>query len=95
MALYSGLLITLSADQELRDKVLLWLDLDPQFEVGELVGNLLPIAMEARDPFEAEEKVRMLQSVEGIDFVDVVSVEFERQSAEQNEQSSEEYSGTP
>lgn len=50
----------------------------PHLEVGELIEKrLLPVTIDAPDHEEMESTTRWLQSLEGVEFVDVVFVHFE------------------
>lgn len=66
----------------------------PQLEVGDLVdGTLLPVTIDAASQAETESTTQWLQSLDAVDFVDVVYVHFEDESPIGTNQS-ENFQGT-
>ena len=73
----SGLVITLSSDATLAAQAIAKLGARPEFTLGERNDRWLPMAMEARDDVESRERHDWLHALPGVEFVDVVSVNFE------------------
>jgi hypothetical protein len=73
----SGVVITLVDDEEARRQALATLSGDPRLTLGEAMGTRLPAVIETETIGEGVRMVRdELPGVEGIAFVDVVSVDF-------------------
>lgn len=73
----SGLVITLSADATLAAQAVSKISTRPEFMPGERNVRWLPVAMEASDDAESRNLHDWLHAVPGVDYVDVVSVNFE------------------
>ena len=73
----SGLVITLNPEESLAATAMAAVATRREFVVGERNGRWLPVAMEARDDAQSRELHDWLQSLDGVDFVDVASVNFE------------------
>jgi hypothetical protein len=76
----SGLILTLSNDKELRDGALAKLAEEPDLRVGTPTGAYLPAVLEARDVRGCEAFCERLLGVTGVEFVNVVSVDFSEDS---------------
>ena len=72
----SGLVITLSADAALAAQAVAELSARSEFTPGERNDRWLPMAMEARDDTESRELHDWLHTLPGVDYVDVVYVNF-------------------
>ena len=73
----SGLVITLSADAALSAQAVATLSARSGFTPGERQDRWLPVAMEARDDAESRDLHDWLQALPGVEYVDVVSVNFD------------------
>jgi len=73
----SGLVITLSADAELAAQTRAMLMVRREFTVGERNDHWLPVAMEASDDAGSRDLHDWLHSLPGVEFVDVVYVNFD------------------
>lgn len=73
----SALVITLSDTESLRSAAVCALKDDPMLEVGAACGNRLPVVAETPTLSESRQLFDRLQLTRGIQFVDVVSVNFE------------------
>lgn len=73
----SGLVITLSADPALAAQAVATLDARSEFTPGERKDRWLPVAMEASDDAQSRGLHDWLQALAGVEYVDVVSVNFE------------------
>jgi hypothetical protein len=73
----SGLVITLSADAALAAQAIAHVGARPEFTPGERNDRWLPAAMEARDDSTSRELHDWLHALPGVDYVDVVYVNFE------------------
>jgi hypothetical protein len=73
----SGLLITLNADESLAAEALAAVSGREEFTPGLRHGRWLPVVMEARDDAQSRELHDGLQALAGVDFVDVVYVDFD------------------
>ncbi|MBM3840496.1 MAG: hypothetical protein FJ398_21540 [Verrucomicrobia bacterium] len=72
----SGLVITLSSDPALADQAVAEMRTRPELTAGERHVRWLPLAMEARDDAHSRELHDWLRTLPGVEFVDVVSVNF-------------------
>ncbi|HXG48898.1 MAG TPA: hypothetical protein VNO52_14845 [Methylomirabilota bacterium] len=72
----SGLVITLSADANLATRAVAKISARVEFTPGERNGRWLPVAMEARDDVESRGLHDWLTALPGVEFVDVVYVNF-------------------
>lgn len=77
----SGLILTLNADAELAAQAVATLSVRPEFMPGERNARWLPVAMEARDDAESRDLHDWLNALPGVDFVDVVYVNFDEDEA--------------
>jgi len=77
----SGLILTLSNDAELAAQVIATLSTRVEFMPGERNARWLPVAMEARDDAESRDLHDWLNALPGVDFVDVVYVNFDEDEA--------------
>jgi hypothetical protein len=73
----SGLVFTLSHDLLLSRQAIRELELRPELTLGQLVDRWLPAAAEVRDVAAGRDLHDWLNSLPGIDLVDVVHVNFE------------------
>lgn len=73
----SGLVITLSADAALAAQVIAKVSARPEFTPGERNDRWLPVAMEAHDDAASRDLHDWLHALPGVEYVDVVSVNFE------------------
>jgi hypothetical protein len=73
----SGLVITLSADATLAAQAVASVGARFEFTADECQDRWLPVAMEARDDAESRALHDWLQALPGVEYVDVVSVNFE------------------
>ena len=73
----SGLLITLSADEAIRSSTRDLVAKRPELTVGTPNDRWLPVALEARDDEHSREVHDWLHALPGVEYVDVVSVNFE------------------
>ena len=74
----SGLVITLSEDDDEQAEALQVLGADKRITVGERQRNRLPVVVETKSTGEGSRLVRReLLDIDGVVFVDVVSVNFE------------------
>lgn len=72
----SGLVITLSADAALAMQAVAAVGTRPEFTRGERNDRWLPVAMEAQDDAESRNLHDWLHALPGVEYVDVVSVNF-------------------
>ena len=77
----SGLVITLSADAELAAQAVANGGARAEFMPGERNDRWLPVAMEARDDAESRDLHDWLSALPGVEFVDVVYVNFNEDEA--------------
>jgi hypothetical protein len=75
----SGLVITLNADPALATQARAALQARPEFTLGKLNARWLPAALEAADVGASRDVHDWLNTVPGVDFVDVVQVNFEEE----------------
>ena len=74
----SGLVVTLSDDEEEQKKALATLEADDRITLGELQENRQPLVLETEGIKEGSKMVRAdLLDIDGVVFVDVVTVNFE------------------
>ncbi|MCI0537787.1 MAG: hypothetical protein L0Z50_21445 [Verrucomicrobiales bacterium] len=73
----SGLVITLSSDAQLAAQAVATLSARTEFTSGACLGRWLPVAAEARDDAESRRLHDWLQALPGVEFVDVVYVNFD------------------
>jgi hypothetical protein len=73
----SGLVITLNAQPDVRERATAAILSHPAIHAGELTDRWLPVAVEAADQAECHAIHDWLQSLEGVDYVDVVAISFE------------------
>jgi hypothetical protein len=78
----SGLVLTLNADAALAEQAMTSLHTRPEFTSGERNDRWLPVALEAADDAASRAAHDWLNSLPGVDFVDVVHVNFEGEEAE-------------
>ncbi|MEZ6093423.1 MAG: hypothetical protein R3C03_04175 [Pirellulaceae bacterium] len=75
----SSVIATFDCDLETLERTKHQIDRNDSCESGELIENRkLPIVVEAIDNQEMETTTRWLQSLDGIEFVDVVFVSLEK-----------------
>jgi hypothetical protein len=72
----SGIVITLNADAVLARQAQTTLQARPELTLGELNARWLPVALEAADVSASRDFHDWLNTVPGVDFVDVVEVNF-------------------
>ena len=77
----SGLVITLLADATLAAEATAKLTARAEFTPGERQGRWLPAAMEARDEAGIRDLHDWLHALPGVEYVDVVYVNFEEDEA--------------
>jgi len=77
----SGLILTLSSDAELAAQAIATVSMRAEFMPGERNACWLPVAMEARDDAESRDLHDWLNALPGVDFVDVVYVNFDEDEA--------------
>lgn len=77
----SGLILTLNGDAELAAQAVASLRTRPEFMPGERNARWLPVAMEARDDAASRDLHDWLNALPGVDFVDVVYVNFDADEA--------------
>lgn len=77
----SGLILTLNDDAELAAQAVASLGTRPEFLPGERNARWLPVAMEARDDAASRDLHDWLNALPGVDFVDVVYVNFDADEA--------------
>jgi hypothetical protein len=73
----SGLVITLSAEANLAAQAIAQVGARPEFTPGERTDRWLPVAMESGDDAESRDLHDWLGTLPGVEYVDVVSVNFE------------------
>ncbi|MCF7763900.1 MAG: hypothetical protein K9N62_09520 [Verrucomicrobia bacterium] len=73
----SGLVITLGTDAALAAQAIAQIGARAEFTPGQRNDRWLPVAMEARDDAASRDLHDWLQALPGVEFVDVVSVNFE------------------
>ncbi len=73
----SGLVLTLNADAVLAGQAMASLRTRPEFTPGERNDRWLPVALEAADDATSRAAHDWLNQLPGVDFVDVVYVNFE------------------
>lgn len=76
----SGLVLTLSADPALAAAATAALDARPEITPGAARERWLPVALDANDDTESRALHDWLQALPGVEFVDVVYVNFETDS---------------
>jgi hypothetical protein len=72
----SGIVITLNADTELARQVQATLQARPELTLGERNARWLPVALEVADVGASRDFHDWLNTVPGVDFADVVEVNF-------------------
>lgn len=72
----SGLVLTLENDPRSRAHALETLSRDSRILFGEAHGLRLPVVLETASLLEGEEACESLRTLDGIAFVDVVSIDF-------------------
>ena len=77
----SGLILTLNADAALAAQAVATLSTRPEFLPGARNARWLPVAMEARDDAASRDLHDWLNALPGVDFVDVVYVNFDEDEA--------------
>jgi hypothetical protein len=82
----SGLVLTLNADAARADQALAALRTRPEFAIGERNGQWLPVAMEVADDAASRAAHDWLNQLPGVDFVDVVYVNFEGDCSRRREE---------
>lgn len=75
----SGLVLTLNADAALAEQAVASLRARPEFTPGERNDRWLPVALEAADDAASRAAHDWLNQLPGVDFVDVVYVNFEEE----------------
>ncbi|MFT5303488.1 MAG: nitrate reductase NapAB chaperone NapD [Mariniblastus sp.] len=74
----SSLIARLNVDARPLAATISEIESQPGIEIGELVDNrLLPVTLESPGSHEMENTTRLIQSLTGVDFVDVVYVHFD------------------
>lgn len=81
----SGIVITLSRDSGLADEVIRDLGKHAQIEMGDLKGKYLPAVISARNDRDLRLVHRHIESLSGVDYVDVVFVSYDQYSNESSE----------
>ena len=76
----SGLVLTLSADAALADQAVAKLHTRPEFTLGECNDRWLPVALDAADDAASRDLHDWLNALPGVEFVDVVYVDFSEDS---------------
>jgi len=76
----SGLLLTLSADARLAESALATLRARPEFTLAQCAQRWLPVVVEVPDVAASRDLHDWLNALPGVDFVDVVQVNFEEES---------------
>ena len=82
----SGLVLTLNADAALAEQAVASLHARPEFTPGERNDRWLPVALEAADDAESRNLHDWLNALPGVEFVDVVYVDFEEEENLQSEE---------
>ena len=77
----SGLILSLSADEALTAQAVASVSTRTEFMPGERNARWLPVAMEARDDAASRDLHDWLNALPGVDFVDVVYVNFDEDEA--------------
>ena len=73
----SGLVITLTDDPTLRARAMTAIEGEDRITVGERKKNRLPVVLETKSSQQGSHLVReKLMDLEGVEFVDVVTVDF-------------------
>jgi hypothetical protein len=72
----SGLVLTLNADAALAEQAVASLRVRPEFTPGERNDRWLPVALEAVDDAASRDLHDWLHALPGVEFVDVVYVDF-------------------
>jgi hypothetical protein len=72
----SGLVVTLALDEAAQAQALRALQRDARLQLGERTGRKLPVVAETGSTTEGEALVEALAATPGVDFVDVVCVDF-------------------
>lgn len=80
----SGLVLTLSRDGALTSDAIATLGARSEITPGERYGRWLPVAMEAHDDDASRDLHDWLQSLPGVEYVDVVSVNFDEDEVAQS-----------
>lgn len=75
--LISGLLITLNADARSHRSVIETLHSRPEIGLGQLFQQWLPVVVETADDAATRELHDWIQAQRGVEYVDVVSVDFD------------------
>ena len=78
----SGLVVTLCDDAERCERAVANISAHPAISAGAVEGRWLPIALEARDQRESRDIHDWLMALDGVEYVDVVSVHFDSPEAE-------------
>lgn len=73
----SGLVVTLAKEPERRVRALEALQRDPRIHCGDAHGLRLPVVTETTTLGEGESLFEALRDLDGVEYVDVVSVSFE------------------
>jgi hypothetical protein len=81
----SGLLLTLSEDARLAEGALSTLRARPEFTLAERSQRWLPVVVEVENVRASRDLHDWLNSLPGVDFVDVVQVNFEEEAAAEAE----------
>jgi hypothetical protein len=74
--------VTLSDDVDTRARAVANISAHPAISTGAARDRWLPIAIEAGDQRESRDIHDWLMALEGVEYVDVVSVNFDSQDAE-------------
>ena len=72
----SGLVLTLNSDAALAEQAVASLRIRPEFTPGEQNDRWLPVALEVADDDASRAAHDWLNSLPGVEFVDVVYVDF-------------------
>ena len=72
----SGLVVTFRGDEVERRAIVASLSAHKALSVGDATERWIPLAMEARDDRESRDLHDWIASLPGVEFVDVVSVDF-------------------
>lgn len=77
----SGLVVTLSDDKQQRHRAIATIDADDRLTIGERQKNRLPVVAETGTIGEGRQLMREeLLEIDGVMFVDLVTVNFEDQT---------------
>ena len=81
----SGIVISFDCSDVKRDTALEMINLDSRVELGEIDGRKVPGVLETMNQREDRDMLRWLNDLDGVNFVDVVFVNFEEMEGTVNE----------